>query len=416
MASIDLSPYGLFWELDPSKMSFPVPQGYSIAGAKFNRNDGNLDLFGQTGNQLMKMKLGNMLGRGSYGATYMTDRTYDGNKFVVKIIQRRAEYTTAAVAVEVISQILVVKNTEGFNDPLTGLKGPLAPRLYYFAKDDSNYYIVNELMSSSFNDIIEKTDYAQNLSVSITQIAVAMKTLFDLLQFNHRDFKPDNIMFNSNSMVRIIDFGFSCLTYGGMKINSGYPFPHSELHSCESKSRDMNAMFFYFLNYSRYKNMSCPVKRVIRALMFNKSGDPLDWANSYKKYNRRPELVNMMPETLIKVFSALKFNEIRGCSDFDPSWVKEVPEINLGFLSNIKNEEVAHLDKNRLMAFLSTAHSPSITKRVLTVTKDPEIEAFCHSILQNMGTKKTDGGSKRVKRQSRQKWAKGKKTLSSRQR
>jgi len=378
-------------------MAFPVPDNYRTATAIKHGN--TVSINDLDGKGLMRLDLLKLLGKGGYGQTYLTGQRIDGKEVVVKIIERSAGYTTVDVIVEVISQILVVKETDGYVDAESGLKGPFAPKVFMFAKDDNFYYIVNERMHYDFLSIINKTDYAENLKNSIIQISVAMKILFEKLKFNHRDFKPDNIMFTQDGLVRIIDFGFCCLNYGGLQISSGYSFPKS-LHNCNSMSRDMNALFYFFLNYTKYKSVSCPFKRVLRTLMYNKTGDPINWSRSYVNYNAKPELPNMFPENIISVFKALKFKEERGCSDFDPSWTKNIVEINLGVLSNIKNEEIAMLDKEKVKSFLLSVRSPSLTKRVLGVSSDPDMQEFCTKMLNSLDKTKKNGGKKRNKRRT----------------
>jgi hypothetical protein len=205
-------------------------------------------------------------------------------------------------------------------------------------------------------------------------------------------------MFTQDGLVRIIDFGFCCLNYGGLKISSGYPFPKGSLKNCTSKSRDMNALFYFFLNYTKYKSVSCPFKRVLRTLMYNKAGDPINWSRSYTNYNAKAELPNMFPENIISVFKGLKFKEERGCSDFDPSWATNIVEINLGVLSNIKNEEIAMLDKENVKSFLQSVRSPSLTKRVLGVSTDPDMQEFCMRVLNSLDKTKKNGGKKGLRR------------------
>jgi serine/threonine protein kinase len=45
-----------------------------------------------------------------------------------------------------------------------------------------------------------------NLTCCLKHIAQILSVLFDKLEFNHRDFKPDNIMINEDG-VKLIDFG-----------------------------------------------------------------------------------------------------------------------------------------------------------------------------------------------------------------
>jgi serine/threonine protein kinase len=397
MSKVDLRPYGLFWDLDPSTMSSPVPEAYKIAQADFNNN--NIYIKDEFGNIKMRIELKEEIGKGAYGHTYSTNLKINGDEAVVKIIGRNQEYTTVDVATEVIMQILVVNATADFVDKSRNLQGPFAPKVYMFAKDERFYYIVNERMKVDFRTIL-KIDSSYNFRIGIAQICVALKVLYDKLQFNHRDFKPDNIMFSFNGMVRVIDFGFSCLTYGDMYISSGYPFPKKVLHHCDKKSRDMNSLFFYLLNYSKYKNVVCPYKRIIRALIYNKAGDPVNWPSTYGAYNGRPELVNLFPENILKVFEKLEFHSSRFCSDFNPNWVSNIEEINTGVIGNLNNEELAFLNTQKMIAFLTDVQSTYLTKRILRSVTDTELKDFCYALLKELNKTEEGGGkkSRKVKR------------------
>lgn len=400
MSNIDLRPYGLYWDLDPSVMTFPVPTDYRTA---IVRKDGDkLDFYTEKGEGIMRIGLTGEIGRGGYGTAFSTNKLIDGKKTVVKIIKRDPSYSTIDVLVEVISQIIIVESTKDYHNDSSGISGPFAPRVYMFGKDDHNYYILNEQMLLDFKHVISSDNSSFNLKNSITQIGIVMDILYKKLQFNHRDFKPDNIMFNSDGVVRIIDYGFCCLKYGEMLISSGYPYPSKSLHNCNSQSRDMNALFYYFLNYTRYKDISCPLKRVMHALMYNKWGTPTNWANSYIKYNTKPDLPNMYPGNIYRTFLAIEFTDDKLCSDIKPEWAAAVAEINQGVITNLKNEEIAHLNTDKTIEFLKELKSPTVTKRIITLTKDERLSTFGKELMLSLSPKKkTDGGTKRSRNKNR---------------
>ena len=109
--SIDLRPFGLYWDLDPEKMVTPVPSAYRTASVK--RSEDSIKFFGSGGEEILKLDLDKELGRGAYGKTYLTKNKINGFTAVVKIIGRSPSYSTMDVITEVISQIIVVKTTEG---------------------------------------------------------------------------------------------------------------------------------------------------------------------------------------------------------------------------------------------------------------------------------------------------------------
>jgi len=399
MASINLRPYGLFWDLNPATMRFPVPEKCRVAQAR--RRGSDISFSGQEGEVLMTLTLKRVLGRGAYGVTYSSNLMVDKDAAVVKIIRKHELYTVADVAVEVISQIIVSKATEGAHveSPFGFIEGPFAPRVFLFAEDIDAYYIVSERCYTNFIDLVSEDRPVTELQNSLIQICLALQTLQEKLQFNHRDFKPDNIMFSNKGGIKIIDYGFCCLKYGNMTISSGYPYAKQALHKCFSKSRDLNALLYFFLNYTKYKDIPCPLKRVIRAIIFSRSGDPVNWKSSYAKLNLKPELPNLFPENALNIFGNIEFTGQTGCSEITPSWAANIVDINDGVMTNIKNEEVNMLNKSALMVFLKGKRSAYIIKRVLGITKDTELADFCTGLLQNINTKaKKDGGKRKTRK------------------
>ena len=399
MAAINLRPYGLFWNLNPATMRFPVPEKCKVAQAQ--RRGDNISFVGQEGEVLMTLTLKRALGRGAYGVTYSSNLTVGTMKAVVKIIQKNTHYTLADVATEVISQIIAAKTTDGLKIESTFgfIEGPFSPRVFMFAEDPDAYYIVSERCYTRFMDIISEDRPVTELQNSLIQICLALETLQEKLQFNHRDFKPDNIMFSDTGGIKIIDYGFCCLKYGNMTISSGYPHAKKSLQKCFSKSRDLNALLYFFLNYTKYKDIPCPLKRVIRAIIFSRSGDPVNWKSSYVKFNMKPELPNLFPENAINIFGNIQFSGPEGCSEISPNWAASIVDINDGVMTNLKNDEVAMLNKAALMVFLKGKHSAYIIKRVIGITKDTELLEFCRGLLQNItSTAKKDGGKRKTRK------------------
>jgi len=360
-------------------MISPVPTAYNTASAKLN--SGNLTFIDNTGKQLLSVNLLNVLGKGSYGTTYMTDTKVDGFSSVVKVIKRSDYYFTEDVITEVIAQILIAENTKGLVHKNIGLRGPFVPRVFLFAKDEDYYYILNEMMDHTFDTIISSSKNPNNIKLAIIQIATVLDYLFKTFRFNHRDFKADNIMFSNGNGVRLIDFGFCCMNYNGVIISPEYSYPKSALHTCSSRTRDMNAMFFHLLNYTKYSKMSCPIKRVMRALMYDKDGDPADWKNAYPKYNTRLELKNMLPEVVVAVFMKLRFLEDRECSDFEPVWASEIKEINGGIIAMITEKEIKNLNPDLLIEYIKKNKPYPFIKRLLGFTTDSKIKSACLNLL-----------------------------------
>ena len=240
---IDLNPYGLFWILDPTTMKTPIPPNYETALAKINGT--NVKFFDKSNKQLIEFNIIKLLGKGSYGITYGIDTKINGKDAVVKMIKRHDSFTTADVLTEVVAQIIISEETKSVDYSDIGLKGPFAPLVFFFAKDQTHYYILSQRMKIDLNELLSAPDLSINIRASIIQTATILDYLWHNFNFNHRDFKPDNIMLDDNG-VRIIDFGFCCMKYEGMDIRPAYEFPRDYLRSCSSISRDLMLYFSFF--------------------------------------------------------------------------------------------------------------------------------------------------------------------------
>jgi hypothetical protein len=386
-------------------MRFPVPEKCRVAEARRRGND--ITFVGQEGQVLMTLTLKNALGRGAYGITYSTNLMVGTMAAAVKIIRKHEAYTTGDVATEVICQIIATNATDGLKveSEFGFIEGPFAPRVFLFAEDIDSYYIVSERCYTNFIDIVAEDSSVTELKESLIQICLALQTLQEKIQFNHRDFKPDNIMFSRTGGIKIIDYGFCCLKYGNMTISSGYDYAKKALHKCFSKSRDLNALLYFFINYTKYKDIPCPLKRVIRSMIFSKSGDPVNWKSSYTKLNMKPELPNLFPENALKIFGNIKFAGPAfnvawpaGCSEISPEWAASIVDINEGILTNLKTVEIATLDKYRLIEFLKAKRSTFMINRVIRSSTDPDLIEFCKGFLQNINGKAKKNGGKRKTR------------------
>ena len=397
MATIDLAPYGIFHTFDPAAGGWLIPEDVAVARAHFE--NGELSIFDSSGVAVMTSHVDAVIGVGSFGSTYALTSKINGFDAVVKIMPRD-EFDTHSVAVEVLTQIIVVKATEDYDSD--GCVGPFAPRVFMFGRDQKSFYFVMERMNADVKTLIKYNTKAKPLIAIFQFIAKVLDILWTKLQFNHRDMKPDNIMINAEGQLRLIDFGTSCLTYGGRELVPGYSHLRKLLETCQSPSRDMKTLFYYVLRHTKYKAMDCPFKRVLKALMFSGEEEPAEWNHIYSSFNAEPVLPNLEPRNCIRVLELLEFRDEKDCAELEPGWVKGLVELNKGLVVHLSVQEFNTLDKGLLLEYLKQHKSARLLRRVSKVTDDASIKAFCEAGLEdqdlNLNTEGRHGGRKKTRR------------------
>ena len=158
-----------------------------------------------------KYKIINKIGCGSFGSIY-------------KGINIRTQEEVAIKIESIQSQLKLLKNESTIYQFLTNNKG--IPQVKWFGRDETNYYMVIELLGNSLQRIKETSNtFSLNLTMQIgIQILLLLKTIHDK-GLVHRDIKPDNFLIgvgNNKKYLYIIDFGF-CKTVSNdntKKVNS----------------------------------------------------------------------------------------------------------------------------------------------------------------------------------------------------
>lgn len=359
---VDFAKYGLAWTIDDSVKKLPDRFFRNISSVKEN---GNKISFNKPNGETINLKTVELLGQGSYGKAYLTDYKLDGLNTIVKIIDttdfRPTYYETLVYDTlqEVLVQILIYESTKDLVFPEIGLQGPFCPRFFCLGKSNDKIYILMERLDAEIITLLSNKKHSSSWSlapakvikVTTVQIAKILGVLYNKLRFNHRDFKPDNIMYTLNGgkmNVRLIDFGFSCLTYKNLKLYSTSPGTYStKLHHCGSRSRDMHSYFYYLMYYTEYsKIQDCPVKRILKVLCETDSPPPRNWAATYLAYNEAnannspKKTLNLDFDVVYNLFNELVLsNPNRSCSSIEPSWAKHIKIIYENMLINLTDEE-----------------------------------------------------------------------------
>jgi len=141
------------------------------------------------------------IGSGTFGTIYKGENIRTNEKVAIKVepIQNNTKLLKNE---STIYQYLI--NTDGI------------PKVKWYGKDDSNYYMVIELLGDSLQHLIEKKGklpLKTSLKIGL-QLLYLLKSVHDK-GLIHRDIKPDNFLLklnNNNIHFNIIDFGF-CKSY-----------------------------------------------------------------------------------------------------------------------------------------------------------------------------------------------------------
>jgi len=281
--SFDFTPYGYNYTL--SKTSPLIKQFSRLAPVQ------SISKQMLTTNKAV-YQLDKRLGTGSFGTTYKA--ISNGKDFAIK--QIKLDHTRALwnSIKEVIIQILLYEATKDLPD------GPYVPQVFEIAynRKKDKLYIIQELMDGTLESLINHRTKEENetqLLDDFEVIATQLEWLGTQLQFNHRDFKSDNIMYKNNSKgytLRLIDFGMSCMTWKGIHLQAASTlFPTS--HTCYRPSRDLSALFFEISDYVK-SHLSKEMRNLLHEFVIlrvnGKNMNMLkefDWGNTYSFLNRK---------------------------------------------------------------------------------------------------------------------------------
>jgi hypothetical protein len=292
MATLDLRPYGIEWtltsesnlsEITADEISFGVfYNNYVKSQARFELND-------------VEYKNLREIGSGSYGTIYGGTGP-DGKEYAIKHIKNvKSGVDLTDMLKEVIQQIIVSNATEGLPN------GPFAPKLHLCAYNEyiNEAFIVSDVMENTVWNLISAQTHDENdasIPYILEQASIQLRTLQDLLQFNHRDLKTNNIMYKTNAdgtlNIKMIDFGYTCLTWNGLFISGGDYFRTST--TCLRPTRDISqlitSMLWFHAQYISTK-MKNRLKSLIKAEHKQKGQTKnltkfmKHWSNSYKLLN-----------------------------------------------------------------------------------------------------------------------------------
>lgn len=243
-----------------------------------------------------------ILGKGTYGETFLA-RSSDGKDYAIKRIELHHASDWISIVKEALIHIILYETS--LNEP----KGPYVPIFYEIAYDPSEreVYIRTELMRNTVRYLLKNLPEDQKnqfVPTFILDIANILRFFGEKLQFNHRDMKSDNIMYirdptTNLRLYKLIDFGFSCLTYKGVKIKAGNYYAAAK--SCYRTDRDLSMLLYEIVNHFTIAPALNNVLNGILVANIKSKGATCEmsskcglkvWTNIYKFMNRDNVSVN----------------------------------------------------------------------------------------------------------------------------
>ncbi len=257
-----------------------------------------------------RYSLGAFLGSGSFATTYSAIHEKTNKAYTIKLISLK-NISFESVMRECIVHILLMKESENEKH------GPYVPRFYEAVHDTYNNMMI--LRTEMAQDILYdryRADTPQENDIIVPNTLAQMAQILDFfyrrLRFNHRDCKPNNILYNYDPstgriQVKLIDFGYSCLCWNGINIHAGDRFDGT----CFRPSRDLTQLI-----YATYTDRAIPLSEGLRAVFREMLTFPVDgkvchmyegceaygyvmsiWAHTYRFMNdRRIENPNAIPK------------------------------------------------------------------------------------------------------------------------
>lgn len=209
-----------------------------------------------------KYNLLQQIGEGTFGTIYIAENYRTKEKVAIKIETIQPD-------------INLLKNEARIYQYLLGTPG--IPNVKWYGKDETNYYMVIQLLGKSLDQLlIEKTKFSLKLTLQIgVQLLHLLKGIHEK-GLVHRDIKPDNFLLGTNTkqskQLFLIDFGL-CKPYlhadkhMEMKHTSSligsltYASLHAHQHIELSRRDDLESLG-YMLLYFSLGNL--PWKKTIR--------------------------------------------------------------------------------------------------------------------------------------------------------
>jgi serine/threonine protein kinase len=192
-----------------------------------------------------RFTIGGLIGKGTYGITLAA---YDDSRapYAIKVVPA-SQFID--VFNETLIQILLERESRMQPD------GPYVPSVIGLGVDiiTDDVYVITERMTGTLQDLLASNSPETNVAIVDTmleQISNALRFFGKRLKFNHRDLKDDNIMYvkrDNKYYFKMIDFGFSCLMWNGLRLRGNTYF--SDERPCYREDRDLAQLVYHLYLY-----------------------------------------------------------------------------------------------------------------------------------------------------------------------
>lgn len=253
------------------------------------------------------------IGSGSFGSVFETS----GNR-IVKSLNKLEPGSWRHLQEEVTLQTKLHER-----DP------DVCPRIYEHGITENGeaivimekYVDIAGKVLKDFTKLTDRSNYIIYMLDYMYSIASILQRL-EKYQFNHRDLKSDNIMYKLDKKNQIqyvlIDFGFSCATFDGVKYQGTSYYPPTT--ECFRRSRDLTMMVYELLRYATDPEFR---KFLQLLLTFTYNGKRCDmsqrcepdfknWATIYQ-FTNNVENPNLTPEGLMSAIEVFANKGLEGC-------------------------------------------------------------------------------------------------------
>lgn len=150
--------------------------------------------------------LGDELGRGEFGVTYLCTDKFSSNVYACKSISKKKNANGKFVNIKDIrSEIRIMKRLP---------RHPNIVNLKDFYEDPTTFYIVMDLCQGGelFDRIVTQNHHSEHDAAMIIKTIVQVVQVCHNHGVMHRDLKPENFLYVNNraiSPLKVIDFGIS---------------------------------------------------------------------------------------------------------------------------------------------------------------------------------------------------------------